>query len=289
MLTRKEYYRAVEKEPGHFRLGSAENVWIELFIGTDRALLFDTGNGFGDIHAAVRKLTDKPLIIVNSHGHGDHTGGNAQFAEECLLLPEDFKLCQKHCSKAMRREAMQRAEHSFDFRTGRISDILPEDFDESAYLSQGTGKIAPLSKDQVFDLGNFVLRVVWMPGHTKGCIGLLDEKRKVLYAGDSLSSFIWLFLDEAAPLSDYRAMLARSEKLPFDHFYSAHDEMPHDRKTFEIWKEMADQVDFEKGISFDSPINADGSARICVRKGYGPQDFAKEGYAAVVIDERHLR
>ena len=49
-----------------------------LVIGTEQALLLDTGAAPG-VKAAVKALTSLPVIAVNSHAHGDHTGGNAEF------------------------------------------------------------------------------------------------------------------------------------------------------------------------------------------------------------------
>ena len=54
---------------------------IYLIIGHDSALVVDTGNGAADLAGQIRKMTDKPLIVVNTHGHGDHSGANYQFAK----------------------------------------------------------------------------------------------------------------------------------------------------------------------------------------------------------------
>jgi glyoxylase-like metal-dependent hydrolase (beta-lactamase superfamily II) len=51
-----------------------------LVVGRDRALLFDTGMGMSDIHAIVSALTDRPVVVLNSHTHVDHVGGNLAFA-----------------------------------------------------------------------------------------------------------------------------------------------------------------------------------------------------------------
>ena len=50
-----------------------------MIIGDNEALLFDTGNGIGDIYALVTSLTDKPISVLNSHSHYDHVGGNYAF------------------------------------------------------------------------------------------------------------------------------------------------------------------------------------------------------------------
>ena len=46
-----------------------------LIVGTDTALLFDTGNGIDDIKAIVDQLTEKPILVLNSHSHFEHIGG----------------------------------------------------------------------------------------------------------------------------------------------------------------------------------------------------------------------
>ena len=49
--------------------------------GGDKALLFDTGMGIGNIQAVVTGLTKLPVSIVNSHTHNDHVGDNWRFSE----------------------------------------------------------------------------------------------------------------------------------------------------------------------------------------------------------------
>ena len=39
------------------------------------------------IHAALQKLSPKPVrFVINTHWHGDHTGGNAEFADTAAIL-----------------------------------------------------------------------------------------------------------------------------------------------------------------------------------------------------------
>lgn len=55
-----------------------------LVVGSQRALLVDTGAGPGQavrLLAAVRQITDLPLVVANTHDHWDHFFGNATFAE----------------------------------------------------------------------------------------------------------------------------------------------------------------------------------------------------------------
>jgi glyoxylase-like metal-dependent hydrolase (beta-lactamase superfamily II) len=42
------------------------------------------------IKAALQGITDKPLkFVINTHFHGDHTGGNAEFGREAIILAHD--------------------------------------------------------------------------------------------------------------------------------------------------------------------------------------------------------
>ena len=62
---------------------------IGLAVGEDAAYLIDDQYAplSEKIKAAINKVTDKPLkFLVNTHWHGDHTGGNANFAKAGTTL-----------------------------------------------------------------------------------------------------------------------------------------------------------------------------------------------------------
>ena len=52
-----------------------------LVVGEESALLIDAGVGQGNVLENVRTVTDKPVRLVLTHGHGDHTGGAKYFDE----------------------------------------------------------------------------------------------------------------------------------------------------------------------------------------------------------------
>ena len=56
-----------------------------LILGAEKAMVIDTGAGprhGAEIFRAVRKVTDLPLAVVNTHAHYDHFFGNAVFAAD---------------------------------------------------------------------------------------------------------------------------------------------------------------------------------------------------------------
>ncbi|MDD2647742.1 MAG: MBL fold metallo-hydrolase [Eubacteriales bacterium] len=67
-----------------YLLNDADNGTGYLVIGSEKALVIDTCNGRQNYKKAIRSLTDLPLILVNTHAHGDHTDGN-RFFEKTLI------------------------------------------------------------------------------------------------------------------------------------------------------------------------------------------------------------
>ena len=66
-----------------------------LVEGSERAVLIDTGSGFGSLKACVDGLTDKPLTVLCTHGHVDHALGAAEF-EEVYISPLEKRAYARH-------------------------------------------------------------------------------------------------------------------------------------------------------------------------------------------------
>jgi glyoxylase-like metal-dependent hydrolase (beta-lactamase superfamily II) len=66
---------------------SFEAPFLYLLVGETRALLIDTGVEGVDLRAEVDRLlaasghAGMPLVVMHTHGHGDHVGGDAGFAD----------------------------------------------------------------------------------------------------------------------------------------------------------------------------------------------------------------
>jgi glyoxylase-like metal-dependent hydrolase (beta-lactamase superfamily II) len=56
-----------------------EETHCYLLIGTECALLIDTGLGVSNIHDVVHTLTKLPIIVATTHVHWDHIGGHRYF------------------------------------------------------------------------------------------------------------------------------------------------------------------------------------------------------------------
>ena len=283
-----DYYEIIPQEPGHYRITSKEAVFMDLFVGGEKALLVDTGYGYGNLKDEVKKITNLPLIIVNSHGHLDHSCGNYQFEETIYIHEKDVALCREHTSVERRSEAMETAKHTMNFVTGTIENILPDDFDEETYRNGGTGKLALIKEGDRFELGGLTLTVYEFPGHTVGSIGLLWEEKKYMFVGDAMNQFLWLFMPEALTLQEYRRTLDKAWAMDFTHFYVSHNLSRMEKTALLDFMDAADHVEYEKGFLFETPLAPGVTARVCAREGYGPMDFDKPGFASVVISEGHF-
>lgn len=178
-----------------------KNVWqiddhkdanVYLIAGKDSALVVDTGMGNADLAALIAKLTDKPLIVVNTHGHRDHTGANFQFGK-IYIHPADS-------AAARRANATTR-------RTNGMGDVPLK---EELYTGKPFNtRLVAVHEGHIFNLGDRRLEVMETPGHTAGSICLLDKENKLLFSGDNNNVIVWLFLQGCSPLHDYLKTLEK--------------------------------------------------------------------------------
>ena len=157
--------------------GQFEEVISYLVLGEEKAALIDTGNGIGDIKKLVEGLTDLPIMVVNTHTHGDHTGGNHQFTEIAVLETDFGK------ERALKGQSKEEMGHYLD------GDMVWKPFPE--YFNAETWRIHPfkvtrwLKDGDRIDLGGRVLEVIHTPGHSPDSICLLDRMNKLFWTGDS--------------------------------------------------------------------------------------------------------
>jgi glyoxylase-like metal-dependent hydrolase (beta-lactamase superfamily II) len=171
-----------------------------LILGDERALLFDTGMGLGDIAGVVTGITDRPVTVLNSHGHFDHVGGNAEF-ETVLALDHAFT-----------REAAHGLPH--DVVAGEVAPEaltrpLPEDMDAATWSIRPWDVHGHVDDGTLIDLGGRTVEVLAIPGHTPDSLALLDEAAGLLWTGDTFyEGPIWLFVPET-DLDAYERSLQR--------------------------------------------------------------------------------
>lgn len=160
-----------------------------LIVGTERALLLDTGAEACDLLERIRSITPLPLVVLNTHGDGDHTANNGLFAD-IHAHPAEFPV---------------------------IRQFYPE----------LKARLHPVTELSSFDLGGRVLRVIETPGHTPGSICLLDQKNRILFSGDTLSYGPVFLFGAHRDIHTYRNTLLKLMNLGgFDTIYPCHNTCP---------------------------------------------------------------
>lgn len=187
-----------------------------LIIGNEFALLFDTGNGIGDIKEVVNKITSLPIRVLNSHSHYDHVGGNADFDYIYGMDTEFTRLRKQGLPHERVAEEVSPEALCKPLPEGVIAEehsIQPYEIDE--YVAEGF----------TIDLGNRLLEVINIPGHTPDAIGLWDKENGLLWTGDTFyQGAIWLFAKETN-LTDYKRSIGRLAKMSksLKHLLPAHN------------------------------------------------------------------
>lgn len=176
-----------------FQDGAAKSC-MYLLIGEEKALLIDTGNGISQIDEAVKKLTDLPVIVVNTHGHYDHVGGNYLF-DRVYMSEDDFSTYEYYTKP-------ETIKWVYSELPGFLRYMMQQEIKQAC----DTHPIIPegLPKEQAFELGSRKVSFFGTPGHTPGSIVLYDESNNTLYVGDSgAQSGILLDLPKSLTVEDY--------------------------------------------------------------------------------------
>jgi glyoxylase-like metal-dependent hydrolase (beta-lactamase superfamily II) len=156
-------------------------------IEGEKLAIIDTGVDFSprqDIapYLAMYGYTlDDIDIILNTHGHHDHAGGNPGVPKAEVWMHEADVFMVQDSGAA------------FDEYNAPLLTLMGKSNDQVKAEKQKnvTGtvkqKVARVLKDgDVLDLGKgMVLKVVSLPGHSRGSIGYFLEKEGMLFIGDS--------------------------------------------------------------------------------------------------------
>jgi glyoxylase-like metal-dependent hydrolase (beta-lactamase superfamily II) len=125
------------------------NESLYLVEGNNRAVLIDAGTSIADLDKIVASITKKPVTLVATHAHPDHTGSAINYFPELFISPADA---------------------------------------DSSFLAGYKGKVQHLKDGEVIDLGGRTLEVVFTPGHTPGSATFLDRNAGYGFSGDSFGS-----------------------------------------------------------------------------------------------------
>jgi hydroxyacylglutathione hydrolase len=162
------------------------NESLYLAEGNDLAVLIDAGTKIAYLDKIVASITKKPVMLVATHVHPDHTGASIDYFSEIYINAAD---------------------------TVNIPQMMPN----------YKGKVSFLKDRQVIDLGGRQLEVVFTPGHTPGSTTFIDKKAGYGFSGDSFGSGnLLLGVNFSTLLTTCEKTSAMMEKFGIKQLYPGH-------------------------------------------------------------------
>lgn len=176
-----------------------------LCIGKDVALLIDTGFGAGEIKETVKSITSLPIRVIYTHSDRDHVG-NAEDFENRWMHPAEFENYHAYQEKPLPMQSLQ--------------------------------------EGQIIDIGTFAFEVILIPGHTPGCIALLERKERFLIGGDSVQIGAIYMFGKGRDFPSYIESLKKLDamKESFDVVYASHFTLEVPSSTLPTLIEVAQKV-----------------------------------------------
>jgi glyoxylase-like metal-dependent hydrolase (beta-lactamase superfamily II) len=173
----------MEIVPGiHLLRYPLDDLWTGIFVlARKKVVVIDTAFEPAIenlLYPYLLKLGRRPAdidLVINTHVHGDHIGGNAR-----LRADAPIRLCAHRLGQAKLRDPF----HHLNLIRRRFVPLVP--------FQEITSGLVPMDIDlaledgQTIDLGDSELRVIHAPGHSSESICLHDSASGVLFTGDAL-------------------------------------------------------------------------------------------------------
>ncbi len=195
-----------ELQPGIFQIrglnGSSHSYVIK---GNYKNVMIDSGSdqnfpvlerGLFRIGLKVRDID----LVINSHEHCDHIGANRYFHESAMIAA--YRLA--------------------------ASKMISGDYYVTMYKGNDLNEIPMrvhlwLENMTRIDLGNYSLRIFHTPGHTSGCISIIETTQGLLFSADSVFAGGTLsYIAESGSIGDYIDSLTRLRCFGLQALYPGH-------------------------------------------------------------------
>lgn len=192
--------------PGVFvRRHEELNLNCGLVIGDDRALVVDTRSYHEhglELLAAVREITPKELVVVNTHAHYDHCFGNSAFRDS-----------QIYAHAGAVDGLIRTGEHQ---REQIVDHMRSTDRDHVAEMIEATEIVLPfylIEEDTEIDLGGRTVELLWSGrAHTDHDLAVSVPDAHVVFAGDLVEEGADPMMEDAFPrewAATMRVLLAK--------------------------------------------------------------------------------
>lgn len=184
------------------------NESLYLIEGNDKTVLIDAGTKIKDLDKIVASITKKPIMLVATHVHRDHTGSAVDYFPEIYVNPAE---------------------------TVGIPRVM----------RNYKGKVKYLKDDEIIDLGGRKLEVVFTPAHTPGSTTFIDKEAGYGFSGDSFGSGnLLLTADFSTLIATCEKTSAIMNKYGIKYLYPGH----YSGKNLETKKRVDDMITLSKDV-----------------------------------------
>jgi hydroxyacylglutathione hydrolase len=181
---------------------------LYLVEGNEKSVLIDAGTNIRDLDKIVASISGKPVMLVATHIHPDHTGPSIDKFPVIYINAGDTVL---------------------------IPRIMPN----------YKGKVRFLKEGEIIDLGGRKLEVVFTPGHTPGSTTFIDPKAGYGFSGDSFGGgYLLLGVDFSTLITSCEKAGALMDKYGIKFLYNGH----FSGKNQETRQRLTDMVTLSKDV-----------------------------------------
>jgi phosphoglycerate dehydrogenase-like enzyme/glyoxylase-like metal-dependent hydrolase (beta-lactamase superfamily II) len=205
-------YSSISATDPKIQFGGCNNIWV---VCEDYVVVFDANfpKEAGDVIAAIKKTTDKPIrYVCDSHHHGDHAYGNMVFSKEGASI-----IAQAHCARLLKIDGPKEWEDAAKLPAGRkdlresklkVPNLV---FDDKLVLDDGTQRI------EFYFFGH---------AHTAGDAFMYLPKHKILCTGDACVNGAFNFMGHSDSASWIR-VLEKAQQLDVKLICPGHGKLAH--------------------------------------------------------------
>jgi glyoxylase-like metal-dependent hydrolase (beta-lactamase superfamily II) len=217
------------------------NIWH--VRGRDRDLVIDTGLGVCSLRDFARDILDKPVAALATHAHIDHVGSHHEF-EECIAHPMEAEgLARAARDATLAGNVFDPADVStlaiptdgaYQLSGPMLTALPHASYDLRSYRLLPPRVTRLVEDGDVIDLGNRVLEVLHLPGHSPGSIGLLERSTRTLFSGDAIYDGPLIDNLSHSSIADYRRTMQRLRGLPVEAVHAGHEPSFGRARLFEL-------------------------------------------------------
>lgn len=188
---------------------------LYLLLGSDKALLIDTGSGVFPLKPLIDELTgEKRLLVLNTHGHWDHVGNNREF-QKVLIHEIESRLISNPINISNLIDSEKE---------------IAKNYENNNYTLLPPKEVLKLKNGDKISLGNINLEVIHNPGHSPGSISLLTNRGELFVADIAHEGAIFLPKKKKIPevISSLESLIKRFESYSELEIYPGHEDYPKD-------------------------------------------------------------